>query len=311
MARLAAAKEYAFLKVLYENGFPVPKPFDQNRHCIVMELMDAYPLYQIQEVPEPGVLYSKLMNMIVRLASAGLIHGDFNEFNLLVHPQTLDPVLIDFPQMVSTRHRNAEMYFNRDVQCIRDFFRKRFQYESKLFPRLTRDVGLGQEAIRLDVQVSASGFTKKDQMELAKLEEMLLHPETENEPENELPSDEESDEENDENRDQDENVERGDEDADNITPSETIESKMDQLQVNSDTESLSDAPAEGNLNHEHRPYRDHAPESRTTQPEPAVDMEKIKKRVQQYVGKSKNSKHSRNSTKGREKRKNQDAMKGW
>ena len=129
MARLAAAKEYAFLKVLYENGFPVPKPFDQNRHCIVMELMDAYPLYQIQEVAEPGALYSKLMNMIVRLASAGLIHGDFNEFNLLVHPQTLDPVLIDFPQMVSVEHANARMYFDRDVDGVIKFMLTKMKYD--------------------------------------------------------------------------------------------------------------------------------------------------------------------------------------
>lgn len=49
------------------------------------------------------------MNLIVRLARAGLIHGDFNEFNLLVTDDN-EPILIDFPQMVSTSHRNAEMY---------------------------------------------------------------------------------------------------------------------------------------------------------------------------------------------------------
>ena len=49
------------------------------------------------------------MNLIVRLARAGLIHGDFNEFNLLV-TENNEPILIDFPQMVSTSHRNAEMY---------------------------------------------------------------------------------------------------------------------------------------------------------------------------------------------------------
>jgi len=32
------------LKVLYDNGFPVPVPVDQNRHCIVMSLIDGYPL---------------------------------------------------------------------------------------------------------------------------------------------------------------------------------------------------------------------------------------------------------------------------
>lgn len=164
MSRLAAMKEYAFMQVLYDNGFPVPKPIDQNRHCVVMELIDAYPMCQIHHVADPGALYSTLMDLIVRLACAGLIHGDFNEFNILIKNDDT-PILIDFPQMVSTSHRNAEMYFNRDVDCIRKFFRKRFRYESKLFPVFKKDC---VKEFSLDVQVSASGFTSKHQEQLDK-----------------------------------------------------------------------------------------------------------------------------------------------
>ena len=162
MSRLAAIKEYAFMNVLYNNGFPVPKPIDQNRHCVVMELIDAYPLCQIHDVADPGALYSSLMDLIVRLACAGLIHGDFNEFNILIK-QDDTPILIDFPQMVSISHKNAEMYFNRDVECIKKFFRKRFRYESKLFPVLKRDC---KRELSLDIEVAASGFTSKHQEEL-------------------------------------------------------------------------------------------------------------------------------------------------
>lgn len=63
---------------------------------------------QIEKVPSPGKLYSELMDLIVRFAQAGLIHGDFNEFNILIHRETGDPIVIDFPQMVSTSHENAE-----------------------------------------------------------------------------------------------------------------------------------------------------------------------------------------------------------
>jgi RIO kinase 2 len=73
-----------------------------------MQLVDSYPLRAIESVPEPGELYSKLMNIIVDFALAGLIHGDFNEFNILVKRKTYEPVIIDFPQMVSVRHENAE-----------------------------------------------------------------------------------------------------------------------------------------------------------------------------------------------------------
>jgi len=50
------------------------------------------------------------MDLIVRFARAGLIHGDFNEFNILITRETGEAVVIDFPQMVSTSHPNAEWY---------------------------------------------------------------------------------------------------------------------------------------------------------------------------------------------------------
>ncbi|KAJ6519898.1 RIO1 family-domain-containing protein [Mycena sanguinolenta] len=165
MSRLAAQKEWAFMKVLHEHNFPVPRPVDQARHCILMEFIDAYPLRQISEVSSPGKLYSTLMDLIVRFAHAGLIHGDFNEFNILIRRESGEPVVIDFPQMVSTSHANAEWYFNRDVDCIRTFFRRRFRYESALYPRfkstLSED-GVATGDFRLDVMVSASGFKQKD-----------------------------------------------------------------------------------------------------------------------------------------------------
>ncbi|KIY47022.1 RIO1-domain-containing protein, partial [Fistulina hepatica ATCC 64428] len=169
MSRLSAQKEWAFMKVLYEHGFPVPKPIDQARHCILMEFIDAYPLRQITDIPSPGKLYSKLMNLIVRFVQAGLIHGDFNEFNILIRRISGDPVVIDFPQMVSTSHENAEWYFNRDVECIRAFFRRRFRYESALYPRFSTTVSAEDQAgkdFRLDVMVSASGFSYRDQKTL-------------------------------------------------------------------------------------------------------------------------------------------------
>ncbi|KAF8633666.1 hypothetical protein AX15_001315 [Amanita polypyramis BW_CC] len=164
MSRLAAQKEYAFMKVLHEHNFPIPRPIDQARHCILMEFIDAYPLRQITKIPAPGKLYSDLMDLIVRFAKAGLIHGDFNEFNILIHRDSGDPVVIDFPQMVSTSHENAEWYFNRDVDCIRTFFRRRFQYESSLYPRFSKVLSEGLEpgSFRLDVVVEASGFGRKD-----------------------------------------------------------------------------------------------------------------------------------------------------
>ena len=56
---------------------------------------------------DAGALYSVLMDLIVQLASFGLIHCDFNEFNILLDSKDR-PTIIDFPQMVSTSHANAK-----------------------------------------------------------------------------------------------------------------------------------------------------------------------------------------------------------
>lgn len=195
------------MKTLRENGFSVPEPIAQNRHTIVMSLVDAFPLRQIAEVPDPAGLYAELMSMIVRLARFGLIHGDFNEFNLLIkevevaqdeqeedskgkapegtattstedNEETeeesaaniqLVPVLIDFPQMISVDHANAEMYFDRDVNCIKRFFQRKFNFVSDepgpffadAKKQLFKDPGK-----RLDVNVEASGFSRKMAKEL-------------------------------------------------------------------------------------------------------------------------------------------------
>lgn len=155
LSRLAAVKEYAYMKALHDNGYPVPRPVDFNRHAVVMELVDGHPLCQVHAVADPAALYSELMELIIRLGSYGLIHCDFNEFNLIVDENDKVTV-IDFPQMVSISHPNAQWYFDRDVQCIRDFFQRRFSYESELYPKFA-DV---KRLHNLDVEVAASGFTR-------------------------------------------------------------------------------------------------------------------------------------------------------
>lgn len=62
-------------------------------------------------------------------------------------------------------------YFNRDVECIRTFFRRRFQYESVLYPKFSRTIrnGLSEEGFRLDAVVAASGFGNKEMSILEKV----------------------------------------------------------------------------------------------------------------------------------------------
>ncbi|KAL6258563.1 hypothetical protein P5V15_010518 [Pogonomyrmex californicus] len=160
LSRISATREFAYMKALLDRGFPVPKPIDFNRHCVVMELVEGGPLCNVNEVNNVEALYDELMDLIVRLANHGVIHGDFNEFNIMIKEDG-KPVIIDFPQMVSTEHENAEAYFERDVNCIRDFFKRRFGYESELYPTF-QDV-LREDCI--DTEVKASGFVRQIEKE--------------------------------------------------------------------------------------------------------------------------------------------------
>lgn len=49
-----------------------------------MELCDARTLSRVRELKDPARVYARCMELIVRLAQHGLIHCDFNEFNLLL-----------------------------------------------------------------------------------------------------------------------------------------------------------------------------------------------------------------------------------
>jgi RIO-like serine/threonine protein kinase len=49
LSRLAALKEFAFMKALGDHGFPVPTAIDNNRHAVLMELVDAQPLVQVSK----------------------------------------------------------------------------------------------------------------------------------------------------------------------------------------------------------------------------------------------------------------------
>jgi RIO kinase 2 len=76
-----------------------------------------------------------------------------------------NPIIIDFPQMVSIDHPNAEFYFNRDVQCVRTFFQRKFHFDSQEWPKFN-DI---RRRKNLDLDLEASGFTKEMCQDLNKV----------------------------------------------------------------------------------------------------------------------------------------------
>lgn len=184
LSRLAAEKEHQFMAIFHENGLPVPCPYDYSRHCVLMEWIDGIPMKHLRKHADHKRLYSQLMSFIVTLANNGIIHCDFNEFNIIVKDDSKtsqpacfaesDFVVIDFPQCVSIDHVDAATYFERDVNGIRAFFEKKFRYVPESDPIMLDTDGFGdgykhaypvfardvKRVNSLDVEVKASGYEK-------------------------------------------------------------------------------------------------------------------------------------------------------
>ena len=282
LSRISATKEFAYMKALYDRGFPVPKPVDFNRHCLVMQLVHGHPLQQISDVDDPADLYDKLMSLMLKFANHGVIHGDFNEFNIMITDKG-DPIVIDFPQMVSTQHVHAKEFFDRDVKCLQDFFRRRFNYESELAPEFD-DI---QRVDALDAEISASGITKQ-------MEKDIL---------DELGSDNNDVEDSDQSSDDDdEEIVQVEEGQDEESPEldekviEDIEKDLKDLQdlkVKEESENSQDDEEMGDnlheLNKQWKPFRDHISDPRANAPSlrscSTIAPEDVKKRVKAALAK--------------------------
>ncbi|XP_043653421.1 serine/threonine-protein kinase RIO2 [Drosophila teissieri] len=178
LSRISATREFAYMSALYDRGFPVPKPIDFNRHCVLMDLVKGWPMTQVHELLDAPQVYDDLMNLIVRLGNSGVIHGDFNEFNLMVTDDG-KPILIDFPQMMSTSHENAEFFFERDVNCVREMFRRKFGYESEDYPKFSDLVR--EDDLDAEVHCTGYGFTKEMEQDLLEEYGMVEHADEEDE----------------------------------------------------------------------------------------------------------------------------------
>lgn len=157
MARLAALKEFSYMKALHDEGFPVPTPIDQNRHVVVMSMIDAVPMYTLRDIPHASSVMERLMRLLVRLGRAGIVHGDFNEFNLLINENDQKVTLIDFPQIVHLHHKNAREYFERDVKCVMEYFRKKCDLDAVQWPtfdQLLKEVETDGGAVLKSLQVA-------------------------------------------------------------------------------------------------------------------------------------------------------------
>lgn len=105
-------------------GVRVPQPFGFFNGVLIMEMVtdadgDCAPrLGEVDLSPEVARSYHRfLIGQVVRMLSAGLIHGDLSQFNVLVDAR--GPVIIDLPQAVDAAgNNNAFAMLERDVSNI-------------------------------------------------------------------------------------------------------------------------------------------------------------------------------------------------
>jgi RIO kinase 1 len=109
-------------------GVRVPKPYNFHDGVLLMELVsdaEGAAAPRLNDVAfnkeEARSHHATLMREVVRMLSAGIVHGDLSEFNVLLAGD--GPVIIDLPQAVDAAGNNhAKRMLLRDVANLRDFF---------------------------------------------------------------------------------------------------------------------------------------------------------------------------------------------
>jgi RIO kinase 1 len=109
-------------------GVRVPQPYICHEGVLLMDLVtdaDGEPAPRLNdiELSEEQALdfHAELLNQVVRMLCAGVIHGDLSEYNILVGGD--GPVIIDLPQAVDAAgNSNAGAMLERDVANLASYF---------------------------------------------------------------------------------------------------------------------------------------------------------------------------------------------
>lgn len=118
------------LYTLANAGVRVPEPHGCFNGVLLMEMITdedgqvAPRLNDVSLSPEQARHdHAVVMQDVVRMLCAGLIHGDLSEFNVLVNES--GPVIIDLPQAVNAAgNNNAESMLERDVRNMSNYYGK-------------------------------------------------------------------------------------------------------------------------------------------------------------------------------------------
>ena len=116
------------LFLLTQAGVRVPKPYGCFDGILLMELITdaeggvAPRLNDVtMTVDQARKDHASVMQDVVRMLCAGIVHGDLSEFNVLVDES--GPVIIDLPQAVNAAgNNNARAMLARDVNNMTNYY---------------------------------------------------------------------------------------------------------------------------------------------------------------------------------------------
>ena len=116
------------LYLLADAGVRVPEPYGCMDGVLLMELIvdingDVAPRLGDVTMTDLEAIghHAFVMQYVVRMLCAGVVHGDLSEFNVLL--DEYGPVIIDLPQAVNaSANNNAKAMLERDVENMTNYF---------------------------------------------------------------------------------------------------------------------------------------------------------------------------------------------
>ncbi|KAE8690299.1 putative disease resistance protein [Hibiscus syriacus] len=170
--QMGVGKESHIFEVASEDGTVmamklhrlVLNKFAKCCHNCIKTLGFIFIIVQVKKLQNPETVFETIIGLAVRLAEHGLIHCDFNEFNIMIDDDE-KVTMIDFPQMVSVSHRNAQMLNLSFEERSDDIDNSDVDPDESSRPSFS---SIAKTAGFLDKELAACGFTRKDEDEIQK-----------------------------------------------------------------------------------------------------------------------------------------------
>jgi RIO kinase 2 len=127
-AMLAAKREFEVMKELYPL-VTIPEPIDQNRHAVVMSVVEGVEMAKATLV-DPEWYLEGVIEQVKKAYEVGFVHSDLSEHNVMVSDEGL--TIIDWPQYVKVGSKTADEMLERDVKNVLTHFEKKYRIKRDL-----------------------------------------------------------------------------------------------------------------------------------------------------------------------------------